>query len=622
LNTVHYAIGLGSTGGIQPRKRALKDASTIISIEKLVFGYLENKPVLKGIDLEVKEGEYIAIMGANGVGKTTLCLHMNGILPVVLGGEFGGSILVAGKAPNENPVYNNALDVGMVLQDPDAQLFSTTVETEVAFAAENHGVPRDEIIKQIDWSLGVVRLSEYKDSTPSDLSGGQKQRLAIASNLVIRPKIMVLDEPTSQLDPLGNSEVFATLRDLNEEFGMTILVATHMSDEIVHFADRIVVLNDGKVVSNDFPAKVFRHVPVLKKAYVPIPELAELDYQLRELAGERAQVYGEDQSANTELDEEVAAIRKGIQEGLVRPNRNFRKGLGRSVSEELVAEDAETVLEIKNVDFRYYEDDPLALEDVNLSVRKGEVVGIIGQNGAGKTTLMKCITGILTPSRGSIRILGTDLAQMDAIGVAKRVGLILQHPDNQLFEMSAAEEIGFALKNLKLEESEIQHRVDETLKLVGLEGERETYPFNLGMADRRKLAVAAIYAMHPEILIFDEPTTGQDYRGRYQLCDLALRLHKLGTTILMISHDMTLIARYTKRTVVMGKAKILLDAATREVFSGKNRAILESTFLSPPPIARLAQSLQGDGVPQDVLTVEEALNALTGEVVENIVQVW
>ena len=276
--------------------------------------------------------------------------------------------------------------------------------------------------------------------------------------------------------------------------------------------------------------------------------------------------------------------------------------MGRSVGEECLNVNAEPVVEINNVSFRYKKNDPLALDDISMTVCKGEVVGIIGQNGAGKTTLMKCITGMLKPSSGTIKINGVDNKSLTAFDVAKQVGLILQNPDNQLFQLSAEEEISFGLKNLQLPEEEINARVDEVLKLTDLVEFRKTYPFNLSLGDRRKLAVASIYAMHPKILIFDEPTTGQDYKGRYQLCDLAMRLNKLGATIIIISHDMSLVARYTQRTVVMGKSKILLTAPTREAF-GHNE-ILESTFLSPPPVVSLAQSLQDCNIPAGMLTVE------------------
>ncbi len=584
----------------------------IVEVKDLTFTYAASEDkALKGITLDIERGEYVAIVGANGAGKTTFCLHINGVLPVVLGGRMGGRILVLGREPCDHHVYDIAQNVGMVLQDPEAQLFSADILSEVAFAAENRGIPREEMRKLIDWALDVVRLKEYIGGFSAKLSGGQKQRLAIAANLVIRPEILVLDEPTSQLDPVGTSEVFATLRDLNEDVGMTIIVATHKCDQISYFADKIVVLEEGNLILEDTPRKVFFQVPRLRTALVHVPDVAELDYQIRtRLNGgpASASVQGE---ANVTLDEAHKAIAAYIEAGKLHPSGSFEVGLGRSVPEEIENEHADVILDIENVSFRYSEGAPLALSDVSLSVKRGEVIGIIGQNGAGKTTLMKCITGLLKPTAGRICINDQDVAGLDALKIAKLAGLILQNPDNQLFQMSSEEEIAFGLNNLGLDDDEIKRRIDEVLELTGMEAYRELYPFKLSLGDRRKLAVASIYAMHPSILIFDEPTTGQDFAGRYQLSDLAIRLNRLGATIIMISHDMSLIARYTQRTLVMGKSKILLDGPTREVFSQTD--VLDSTFLEPPPAIQLAQELERFGVPANILTVEELFNALTGE---------
>lgn len=586
----------------------------IIKVEELSYSYpTGERRALSGINLEIYPGEYVAIMGANGAGKTSFCLHMNGVLPLMLGGKMGGTIHVLGTEPYEHHVYDMAHKVGIVLQDPESQLFSSDAVSEVAFAAENQGMPRAEMLERVKWALETVRMSNYRDSGPNELSGGQKQRLVIAANLVTHPKVLVLDEPTSQLDPVGAAEVFSTLRELNKEYGMTILVATHATDQIVHYADRVMVLQEGKLVAFDTPRKVFSRHLDLKKAHINVPEVTELDHLVNEWQRAKlpgANGNGNSHEANVTRHEVGEALVQAIQAGKLAPTQSYRRGLGRHVPEQLENEKAETILEVSNVSYGYSKKAPAVIQGINVTIRKGEVVGMIGQNGAGKTTLMKCITGVHKPSSGSVKINGVDVARLDGIERAKVVGLILQNPDNQLFQMSSFEEVAFGLKNLGLSPEEVKKRADEVLDLTALEKFREVYPFKLSMGDRRKLTVASIYAMHPSLLIFDEPTTGQDYQGRYQLCDLAMRLNKLGTTIVMISHDMSLIAKYTQRTLVMGKGTILLDAPTREVFS--HREVLESTFLEPPPVVQLAQDLQPHGVPGDVLTVEELYNALTG----------
>ncbi len=540
----------------------------IIKVEGLSYSYpTGEKRALNGIDLEIYPGEYIAIMGANGAGKTSFCLHMNGVLPLMLGGKMGGTIHVLGTEPYEHHVYDMAHKVGIVLQDPELQLFSSDAVSEVAFAAENQGMPRAEMLERVKWALETVRMSNYRESGPNELSGGQKQRLVIAANLVTHPQVLVLDEPTSQLDPVGAAEVFSTLRELNKEYGMTILVATHATDQIVHYADRVMVLQEGQLVAFDTPRKVFSRHLDLKEAHINVPEVTELDHLVSEW--QRAQQPGANGNGNTHeanvtRQEVGASLVAGHPGGKIDANvRAFRRGLGRHVPEQLENEKAETILEVSNVSYGYNKKAPPVIQGINVNIRQGEVVGMIGQNGAGKTTLMKCITGVHKPSSGSVKINGVDVAKLDGIERAKVVGLILQNPDNQLFQMSSYEEVAFGLKNLGISPEEVKKRVDEVLELTALEKFREVYPFKLSMGDRRKLTVASIYAMHPSLLIFDEPTTGQDYQGRYQLCDLAMRLNKMGTTIIMISHDMSLIAKYTQRTLVMGKGTILLDAPTR-----------------------------------------------------------
>lgn len=583
----------------------------IIRIENLSYTYTAGERALNSIDLDIARGEYVAVVGANGAGKTTLCLHLNGILPIVLGGKMGGAIWVRGEEPCEQHVYDMAQHVGVVLQDPETQLFAADVQTEVAFAAENQGVPREEMVDLIDWALDVVRLSDYKETSPEHLSGGQKQRLVIAANLVVRPEILVLDEPTSQLDPIGTLEVFSTLQELNEDLGMTILVATHKCDQIAEYADRIVVLEDGEMILADEPRRVFAQVPDLRRALVSVPEVGLLDYELNRREAEQAGQNLDQSTVKIEVDEVYDDIVDRIQDGGLTPLSSFEGEVSRPVAEAEATSEHDVIVDISDVSYSYSKGAELALKGVSAKIRRGEFVGIIGQNGAGKTTLMKCITGLLRPNEGSIRIDGNEVSDLSAKEIARHVGLILQNPDNQLFQMSTEEEIAFGLRNLGLGEEEIQERIDQTLELTGLEEFRNIYPFKLSLGDRRKLAVAAIYAMHPSILIFDEPTTGQDYKGRYQLCNLAARLNRQGATVMMITHDMSLIARYTQRTFVMGKGTILLDAPTRDVFYHEEE--LESTFLEPPSVVGLAHQLESYGVPHGIVTVEELYYALTGE---------
>jgi energy-coupling factor transport system ATP-binding protein len=553
----------------------------IIQIRNLSFSYPGGQQALKNISLEVAEGEYLAIVGPNGAGKTTLCLFLNGIIPNVMGGRVAGEVRVLGYNTFEHHVYEIAQHVGLVLQDPEAQLLAADVRSEIAFAAENRGIPRDEIRLRLAEALKIVRLEGLEERLSDELSGGQKQRLATAANLVVRPRILVADEPTSQLDPIGKEEVFATLRALNREHGMTVIIASHDVDEIVRHADRVIALNEGRVVLAGPPTQVFREIEALDRIYVHVPDLARLGGWLKRNGAE---------PLSLDVHEAAAQLQPQLRE---------IPAAATAKAKPSQPAPAEVVIEVRQLSYTYPGGSVPALASLSFQIPKGQFVGLIGQNGAGKTTLMKCMVGLLKPSAGEVRLNGQAVAQQKVKALARQIGLILQNPDTQLFRMSVEEEILFGLTNLGLNEAEMSERVEQALAITGLTAQRTLYPFKLSLGDRRKVAVASIIAMRPPILIFDEPLTGQDYKGRYDLCNLAAELHRAGHTILMITHDMELVAKYTERTLVLGQGSLLLDAPTSTVFD--HLEILRSTFIEPPELVRLAQALGLRGV----FTVDE-----------------
>jgi energy-coupling factor transport system ATP-binding protein len=566
----------------------------IIHIENLSYTYPSETKALTDVSLDVYPGEYLAIVGANGAGKTTLCMFLNGVIPNVIGGRVSGAVRVCGMDTFEHHVYDIAQNVGLVLQDPESQLFSADVRSEVAFAAENRGVARDEILARLKEVLKIVRLEELASRLSDELSGGQKQRLAIAANLIVRPKILVADEPTSQLDPIGKEEVFATLSSLNKDFGMTVVIASHDVDEIERYADRVIVLDKGSIILQGPPDKVFREVDILDKLYVHVPDLARLS-KLLNINGSHP------------LSLSVPEASARLKEWLCQPDQ--LAGRAKSVpavpasARPDVAAGENFAVEVRDVSYTYPGTSSPAIANINFSIPKGQFVGIIGQNGGGKTTIMKCLVGLIKPNKGEIRLDGKPLVGQKVGAIATQIGLILQNPDTQLFAMSVEEEIRFGLENLDLEPSEIDRRTEEALKITGLGNYRALYPFKLSLGDRRKVAVASIVAMRPQVLIFDEPLTGQDYKGRYELVNLAAELHQSGHTVIMISHDMELVAKYTQRTLVVGKGQLLLDAPTRDVFD--NVDILHGTYIEPPEIIRLAQALRECGLPSGLLSIDQ-----------------
>lgn len=574
-----------------------------ISVKNVTYTYPEqDTPALKDVSLDVEKGEYLVIMGRNGAGKTTLCVLLNGVIPNVLGGKMRGRTEVMGLDTRRHHVYEMAQYVGMVLQDPEAQLFTSNVRSEAAFAAENLGVPREEMTERIEWALEVVRLQEFVKRAPSHLSGGQKQRLVIAAGLVMRPSVLVLDEPTSQLDPIGAQEVFSVLRDLNQDLGMTIVISTHKSEHAARYADRIVVLDQGQIVAQGAPKEIFSQVELLDRIYVQVPAVTRVEWDLEKALGkdrvEKGILLEDTQASLSKLLDERGIVKQSVVVSQPPPPTP-------PVPEE-------PYIAFKDVSFQYPGTNQKALDGISISVGKGEFVGIVGQNGAGKTTLVKNIVSLLKPTAGQVIVGGKDLADESVEDVARTVGLALQNPDAQLFAMSVAEEVAFGSTNLGLPQDEVAQRVDRALAATGLEEFREVYPFNLSFGDRRKLSVAAVVSMEPEVLIFDEPTTGQDYRGRRELADIARKLNGMGCTVLMVTHDMDLIAEYTHRLIVMGDGKVLLDGPTAEVF--QQVETLAETFITPPQVTRLAQALAEYGVPGNILVADELVQMLKGKV--------
>lgn len=569
--------------------------SLAIQLENVTFTYADGVEALSNINFSARPGEFIVVLGANGAGKSTLCFLLSGIVPHIYGGKRTGTLLAMGKDPWDHALFETAQYSGVLLQDPEVQLFNPSVFAELAFGPANLKVEREEIIRRIESSLSLLHLEGMEKRNPRDLSGGQKQRVALGAALTMHPRLLVLDEPTSQLDPIGRSEVVEAIHRLKSTGEITIVMTTHETDDILDLADRVLVLDKGKVILWGTPAEVFSQPAVLEAAGVKIPDALNIFLQIDRLGGNSAPLTNEQMS---QMD--VSYVARHAR-NLIRTGRLEVIGT-RETPPAAVKEPGRPILEAVDLTYLYPGYPPVrALEDINLSIRAGEIVGIVGQNGAGKSTLVKSFVGLLRPTRGEVRFDGKNIRGIPVGQMARSVGLVLQNPDYQLFTASSKEEILFGLKNLGIEGKQAEERVHSALALVGLENELETFPFRMSFGDRRKLAVAATIALDPQVLILDEPTTAQDHRGRYQLADIGRRIRdESGRTILMITHDMDLIAHYAERLIVMWNGKIILDAPTEEAFAQDE--ILARTYLRPPVAAQVAKSLGELGVPENIVT--------------------
>lgn len=545
----------------------------IVILDKVSYLYPRSKkPALCDISLEIQKGEFLGLIGPTGAGKTTLCLTFNGIVPQFYGGRFFGRATVAGLDTLEHPISTLARHVGAVFQDPETQLIATSVENEIAFALENLCVPRDEIKERIPRVLAAVRLEGTEHKHPHELSGGQKQRLAIAAALAMQPDLMVLDEPTSQLDPIGAEEVFTIVRELNRELGMTIVMASHAAEEMAEYADRIVLLFDGRIITIGSPDEIYSQVDVLYKHYLRPPQVSETFYMI----GKRGAPIN---WPPVRMSEGITLLDTLRKQCVIAAPKSLSAPLPRS---------SEPLLSVKGLKYTY-PDGTQALRGVSLDIREGEYVLIIGQNGAGKSTLVKHFLNLLQPSEGTVKVSGVNVEAFSVSELARRIGYIAQNPDNQIFSTSVGDEVAFALRNLGYSAKEVEERTVETLEAMGLLAVREAHPLSLPKGDRARVVIAAILAMKPEIIIFDEPTTGQDFRGARFILDISRKLHQMGKTVIVITHHLYLMPEYAERVIVMGKGTILLDAPIREAYHQVE--LLRSTFLSPPQAVLLAQRL-------------------------------
>lgn len=567
-----------------------------IELNEVSYRYPRSKRwVLNRINLKVERGEFIAVMGENGAGKSTICQILNGIIPNSIGGRLKGEVLIEGLNTQESSITQLATRVGIVLEDPETQLFTTTVMSEVAFGPENLSIPPAEIRERVRWALDVVRLTGFEDRMPTALSGGQKQRLAIAAAIATRPSIIVLDEATSQLDPVGVVEVLSVVRDLNKKFGITIIMATDQSEEVARVADRVIILHKGCLVTSGTPRQVFSNTELFKKYMLRAPQVSQLGARLDE-AGHPLPVF----------PIEISEARDGLIT-LLKDKPVPARITDPAVFNPQEVEAKSPVIQVQDLEFTYQPHNVQAVKGVSFEVNSGEFVAIIGQNGSGKTTVLKNLLGLLKPGAGKVIVAGMDTNKTAVAEMARHVGFVLQNPDQQLFAETVESEISYGPRNLGLDKAEIANRVSEVLEIVGLQDLRAEFPPALSKGDRAKVVIACALALHPEILVLDEPTTGQDYRGCHQIMQIADIFHRSGKTVVFVTHHMALVAEYARRAIVMCDGRILLDDRTANVFNQPE--VVRKAYIIPPQITELSQRLpESMGLPRTPLTVNQLVD--------------
>lgn len=556
----------------------------ILTLSDLAFTYRDAlEPALEQINYRHRRGEFTVIVGETGAGKSTLCRCLNGLIPSFTKGRLDGSLRVAGHRESGRPqVYELARIVGLVFQDFEAQLFSTNVELETAFALENFAVDRDQMKTRVERALKRVGLTGFEQRDPSSLSGGEKQRLAIASVLAGSPSVVVMDEPTTDLDPVGKRDIFKLAQVLRNEIEGIILVE-HETEHVLS-ADRILLMHEGRIVQEGPPGEILadprnveRHGVRPLQTTVLLSELG-LETDALTIPDAAARIRSAGWRVRDSAGEILNSARR--REPLDEP----RGEPPHETPSEPSGEPRQPVVRIEDLVFRYGEAPP-AVDGVSLDIAAGEFVALVGQNGCGKTTLAKHLNGLHTPLEGEIRVLGKSTIDWTLPELGRRVGYVFQNPDHQIFANTVRDEVAFGARNYGFSEEMTGKRVDAALAETGLSGRDLEDPFNLTRGERQQLAVASVLATDPEILVLDEPTTGLDYHGQVAILNLVRRLNESGRTVVMITHSMWVVAEYADRCIIMSGGRVVQDADVRTCFS--NPDLLESLYLEAPEAVRL-----------------------------------
>lgn len=541
---------------------------------------IATEEILKGVDITIKKGEFIALLGRNGSGKTTFSKQLNAILR-----PSEGTVTVDEMGTRDaDKLYEIRQRVGMVFQNPDNQMVAANVEEEVAFGPENLGMESDTIVARVKQALEQVRMWKRRKTAPNHLSGGQKQRIAIAGILAMHPDYIVLDEPTAMLDPKGRKEVMEALQRLNQEQEMTVILITHDMEEAA-LASRVILLADGQMRFDGRPEKFFGADALLAEMGMEAP----LSYRVQQAMGSAA---------------------------------NLQSGAGEKrdkckIDALDIFEKDKDLLSLQHVSYIYspgtaYE--KVALDDVNLSLGKGEIVGLAGHTGSGKSTMIQLLNGLLKPTSGTVTFEGKDIHAKGYSGnyLRSKVGMVFQYPEHQMICDTVWEDVAFGPSKQGLTGEACETRVEEALRFVDLpEKYYQASPLQLSGGQKRRVAIAGVLAMHPEYIILDEPAAGLDATGKREIFDRIRRMSReQGIGVLLVSHSMEDLAEYADRIIVLDDGKKILDDRPAQVFA--KRETLADCGLDVPETVKLADKLRANGyqIPQNVIREKELLDYL------------
>ncbi len=506
-----------------------------LEIENLRFTYPSREiPTLRGITTRVSSGAFVLLTGPTGCGKSTLLRTLNGLIPHASAGVLSGAVHLNGENIAIQPLATTCQKVSLLFQNPDDQLFCTRVQDEIAFGLENLGFPPEKIHERITSALKQVGLQGFEEREISSLSGGQKQRVALAAVCAMQPKVLLLDEPTSHLDPKGTHDILNIVKQLNRDLGITIVLATHRTREVAPLCDHVWLMDNGKLCLDLPKTEAFQDFTPYKRLGVQVPEVVPIP---------------EDSQSKT-------------------PARKRTSDTGH----------VDELLSIKNLCFRYPKTDSDAVHKVSCVVPRGQVTAIMGANGSGKTTLIHLIAGLLRPSSGEVTIDGQLCSRLKRYQLAGKVGIVFQNPDLLLQAETVLDEVAFGPKNLKFSKQLLEDRVNRTLTQFDLVNFATEAPYALSRGQRQRVAVAATFSLHPDLFLLDEPTTGQDAQHLHQLMDeLSDQIQQENKTLIFATHDTELTLKYATRILLLHDGAVIFDGAPHTAFA--NSELLQQASL-------------------------------------------
>lgn len=549
----------------------------VIEFENFSFQYrVQSSPTLKNINLTIYEGEKILIVGPSGSGKSTIAHCINGLIPNIYKGTATGTFKIKGQDALKQNIFERSNYVGTVLQNPDDQFIGLTVGEDIAFKLENLVTPQQEMIETVNQVAQLVDIDSHLTHSPHELSGGQKQRVTLAGVMVDEIDILLFDEPLASLDPAAGLHTMTLIDDIHQQTGKTIVIIEHRLEDVLYKkVDRIVVVNQGEIIADVTPnqllaSTLLEEVGIREPLYVTALKYAGCQIT-------------EDMNPQSLEEMNLTSCIEPVMTWF-----NESQGL-------TPYENQEVALEFKDVTFGYQVNQPI-LKNMSFKIHQGEMVSIVGKNGAGKSTISKLISGFYKPTSGSIEFRGLDLATHTIKERAEKIGLVMQNPNHMISKTMIFDEVAFGLRVRGIEEEEVTRRVHETLKICGL------YPFRnwpisaLSFGQKKRVTIAAILVLNPEILILDEPTAGQDLKHYTEIMEFLKVLNERGITILMITHDMHLMLEYTTRALVITNGEVIGDDSTWNVLT--NHELIEKAHLKKTSLYDLANKT-GDLSPVD-----------------------